>query len=118
MGDAMHGDRVKPGRAREPPRTGRRQTANCARDDRARLERAHRRVVGRLARGPSFAFVTPTDPRISRDVAIPSADLHAAREGDLVVAEITTYPTDGQGFQGGSFMCSGAPAIPRSIPTW
>jgi ribonuclease R len=57
-------------------------------------------VVGRVARGPSIAFVRPTDPRISRDVAIGSEHLSGARDGDLVIAEISGYPEARQGFQG------------------
>ncbi|MFZ5861557.1 MAG: ribonuclease R [Nitrospirota bacterium] len=103
MGAAMHGDRVEAlvetrpaprGRAR--PRTEERRQGRIVRV----VERARREVVGRLARGPSFLFVVPTDPRISRDVAIPTAELHGAREGDLVVAEITACPEARQGFLG------------------
>ncbi len=103
MGEAMHGDRVEAQIEHREPR----QTRGRPRDRERRqgrilrvLEHAHRQVVGRLARGPAFAFVTPTDPRINRDVVIPSAHLHGAHEGDLVVAEITTYPADQKGFQG------------------
>jgi ribonuclease R len=103
MSDAMHGDRVEalvetpaPARAR---RGGPREERRQGRIVRV-VERARREVVGRLARGPSFLFVVPTDPRISRDVAIPAADLHGAREGDLVVAEITSYPEARRGFEG------------------
>lgn len=103
MGDAMHGDRVEAmveareashGRGRH--RDGERRQGRIVHV----LERARRQVVGRVARGPAFPFVVPTDPRISRDVAIPSGDLHGAREGDLVVAEITAYPSARQGFHG------------------
>jgi ribonuclease R len=105
MGEAMHGDRVEvqvehrePGRGRE---RGRRQDSDRRQGTIVRvLERARRQVVGRVARGPFFLFVTPTDPRISRDVMIPSADLHGAADGDLVVVEITAYPADEKGFTG------------------
>ncbi len=133
MGEAMHGDRVEaqiehrtPRPTRGRPRERERRQGRII----GVLERAHRQVVGRLARGPAFAFVTPTDPRISRDVAIRSADLHGAHEGDLVVAEITAYPKDQQGFQGRIVQVlgrSGDPALdtdmviaefdlPRSFP--
>ncbi len=103
MGEAMHGDRVEasiehPGtrRGRGPRREGERRQGRIVRV----LERARRQVVGRVTRAPSFAFVRPTDPRISRDVAIRSEHLSGAREGDLVIAEITSYPEARQGFQG------------------
>jgi ribonuclease R len=103
MGDAMHGDRVEAlVEAREAPHGRRRPRERERRQGRIVhvLERARRQVVGRVARGPAFPFVVPTDPRISRDLAIPSKDLHGAREGDLVVAEITDYPSARQGFHG------------------
>jgi ribonuclease R len=103
MADAMHGDRVEalvetrpPARGRARPRTEERRQGRIVRV----LEHARREVVGRLTRGPAFLFVVPTDPRISRDVAIPAAELHGAREGDLVVAEITASPAGRQGFHG------------------
>jgi ribonuclease R len=103
MADAMHGDRVEalvetrpPARGRARPRTEQRRQGRIVRV----LEHARREVVGRLVRGPAFLFVVPTDPRISRDVAIPTAELHGARDGDLVVAEITAGPAGRQGFHG------------------
>jgi ribonuclease R len=103
MGDAMHGDRVEAlVEAREAPHPRGRRREGERRQGRIVhvLERARRQVVGRVARGPAFPFVVPTDPRISRDVAIPSGELRGAREGDLVVAEITVYPAARHGFEG------------------
>jgi ribonuclease R len=105
MADAMHGDRVEAQiEPRKPQARGRQMRARDVDRRQGRilrvLERTRRRVVGRLTRGPAFLFVVPTDPRISRDVAIPPADLHGARDGDLVVAEITAYPEGRQGFSG------------------
>jgi ribonuclease R len=65
MGEAMHGDRVEAQIEHREPR----QTRGRPRDRERRqgrilrvLEHAHRQVVGRLARGPAFAFVTPPTP--------------------------------------------------------
>jgi ribonuclease R len=106
LGEAMHGDRVealieprKDGRGRRPRGPARGEERRQGRILRV-IERARRQVVGRLVRGPSFLFVVPTDPRISRDVTIPSEDLHHAREGDLVIAEMTEYPSERRGFVG------------------
>lgn len=103
MGEAMHGDRVEAAiehrEARHP--RGRRRDNDRRQGRIVRvLERARRQVVGRVARGPSFAFVRPTDPRISRDVAIRPEQLSGASDGDLVIAEITEYPEERRGFQG------------------
>lgn len=104
MGDAMHGDRVEALVEPRPPARGRQGVPRAEERRQGRIVRvlgqARRQVVGRLSRGPSFLFVVPTDPRISRDVTIPPAELHGAREGDLVIAEITEVPTGRQGFQG------------------
>jgi ribonuclease R len=104
MGDAMHGDRVEALVETRPPARGRRGPPRAEERRQGRVVRvlghARRQVVGRLSRGPSFLFVVPTDPRISRDVTIPPAELGGAHEGDLVIAEITAVPTARQGFQG------------------
>ncbi len=61
------------------------------------LDRAHRQVVGRFERGRSpsgeFGFVVPQNPRILHDVYIAPELVLNAQEGDLVVAELLTYPT-------------------------
>jgi ribonuclease R len=103
MDQAMHGDRVEvrierprgPSRPRRGPPKERRQGTIVR-----VVEHARREVVGRVSLGPHLAFVAPSDARISRDVAIPAGGLKHAREGDLVVAEITRYPTDRGGFEG------------------
>ena len=61
------------------------------------LERAHRQVVGRFERGRAasggFGFVIPQDHKIHHDVYIAPQQALDARDGDLVVAELVTYPT-------------------------
>jgi len=61
------------------------------------LERAHRQVVGRFERGRAasggFGFVIPQDHKIHHDVYIAPQQALDARDGDLVVAELLTYPT-------------------------
>ncbi len=103
MDQAMHGDRVEvrverprqSSRAQRGPQKQRRQGTIIR-----VVEHARREVVGRVSLGPHLAFVAPSDARISRDVAIPAGGLKGAREGDLVVAEVTQYPIEGRGFEG------------------
>ena len=92
--DAMHGDRVvarvelHKGEARREGRIIR------------VLERAHRQIVGRFEPGKEFGFVVPTDKRIVHDVYISPGDVNGAKAGQVVVAEILTYPTRTRNPQG------------------
>jgi ribonuclease R len=98
MGNAMDGDRVKV------------QILAIKADGRREgvigevLDRAHRQVVGRFERGRSpaggFGFVIPQNPRILHDVYIAPELTLKAQEGDLVVAELLTYPTPQRNPQG------------------
>lgn len=87
FGPAVHQDRVI-ARIRGAAGDGRRAEGEIIRV----LERAHRRVVGRLERRRHFAFVVPVDPRLDFDVIIPAADLGGAVPGEIVVAEVTAWP--------------------------
>jgi ribonuclease R len=53
-----------------------------------------------VTHGQQFAFVVPTDTRLTRDLALTPDQLSGAQEGDLVVAEILRYPTDRRGAEG------------------
>jgi ribonuclease R len=98
MGNAMDGDRVRV------------QILAIKKDGRREgiisevLERAHRQVVGRFERGRSpfseFGFVVPQNPKILHDVYIAPELALNAQEGDLVVAELLTYPTPQRNPQG------------------
>ena len=56
------------------------------------LERFHSRIVGRFERGKNFGFVIPSDRKISHDIYIPPKLFNKAKDGDVVVAKIITYP--------------------------
>ncbi len=56
------------------------------------LEHAHRQVVGRYEQGYHFDYVVPWHPNITQDIFIPPHS-HKATPGQIVVAEITGYPT-------------------------
>ncbi len=86
MREAMHRDRVIV--RVEGENRGRREGALVR-----VLERAYRQVVGRYETGRRFGFVRPTDRRLWHEIAIPMGDDAGARPGQLVVAEITGYPS-------------------------
>src|SRR6478672_8855760 len=87
LNQAMHGDRV------------------VARIERTRGDRAEGRIVRILERGSSTivgrfdvdesgaGYLVPFDRRLIMDVQIPAEDRHDAAPGDMVVAEITRWPT-------------------------
>ncbi len=91
LNQAMHGDRV---------------VARLERvsDDRAEgrivrvLERGSATVVGRFDVDPlGLGFVVPFDRRLIMDVQIPSGEHLDAAPGDMVVVEITRWPTPTRG---------------------
>ncbi len=87
MRTVMHGDRVM-ARVTGVDRRGRREGAVIE-----VLERARIRLVGRYKIAQRMGFVAPEDRRITQDVLIPSGEEGGAREGQIVVAEITQPPT-------------------------
>ncbi|GAB4353740.1 MAG: ribonuclease R [Gammaproteobacteria bacterium] len=58
------------------------------------LERANHRVVGRLRQEGGVAFVVPDNRRLVHELLIAPEDLGEAKPGQIVVAEITSYPED------------------------
>ncbi len=57
------------------------------------LERAHSTIVGRLHIDGDTAMLVPSNPR-TQDVLIPKKDLGKARQGQMVVAEMVTPPSE------------------------
>jgi len=57
------------------------------------LERANRKVVGRLFIEHGVAFLIAENKRINQDILITPEGLHGAAEGQVVVAEILEQPT-------------------------
>lgn len=89
MGDAMDGDRVQV-QIRAIKSGGRREGIITQ-----VLERAHHQVVGRFEqeRIGKGGFVIPQNPKLCHDVYIPAQETQEAKDGDLVVARLLTYPT-------------------------
>ena len=87
MRSLLHGDRIV-ARPAGIDRRGRREAALVE-----VLERNTERVVGRFFREREFGFVDPDNRRIHQDVLIPPGGMGGAREGQIVVAELTEQPT-------------------------
>lgn len=89
---AMHGDRVV-------ARVEHRGDDNRGEGRIVRiLERAARDLVGRFDLDESgLAYVVPFDRRLIMDVHIPSGEWAAAKVGEMVLVELTRWPTSARG---------------------
>ncbi len=58
------------------------------------LERANQRVVGRFFVEGGVATVAPDNRRLIHELLVPTEATGGARHGQIVVAEITQYPTE------------------------
>ncbi len=92
--EAMHGDRVV-ARIERHKGEGRREGSIIR-----ILERAHHQIVGRFESGRDLAYVIPSDRRLIHDICIPLDQVGRAEDGDVVMAEILSYPTKGRGPEG------------------
>jgi ribonuclease R len=91
LNQAMHGDRVV---ARLERVNGERAEGRIVRI----LERGSTTVVGRYDLDASgMGYVVPFDRRLIMDVHIPSDERMDAKAGDMVVVEITRWPTAARG---------------------
>jgi ribonuclease R len=57
------------------------------------LERNTKTVAGRLYMESGVGFVVPDSKRLSKDIIIPSSEIHQAKQGQMVVAEVLDQPT-------------------------
>src|SRR5690606_19508800 len=57
------------------------------------LERARKRLVGRLHRDRNFLIVTPADRRIAHGVLVAQKDAKGAESGQVVVVELLEHPS-------------------------
>ncbi|CAN5624583.1 ribonuclease R [soil metagenome] len=91
LNQAMHGDRVV---ARLERMSEDRAEGRIVRI----LERGSATVVGRFDRDAlGLGFVVPFDRRLIMDVEIPSGDQREASAGEMVLVEITRWPTSARG---------------------
>ena len=85
--EALHGDRVV---ARVEHQRGDRAEGRIIRI----LERANSRLVGRYEQEESgFGYVVPFDRRVLADVQVPKGEARHAQSGEMVVVELTRWPT-------------------------
>ena len=95
--EAMHGDRVLVRIERQSERGPEGRIVRI-------IERAHGTIVGRFETDPSgpsgVAHVVPFDRRVTTEVQIPSGRSSSAEPGDMVVVEITRWPTASRGAVG------------------
>jgi ribonuclease R len=89
--EAMHGDRVLARIERKPPEG--RLEGRIIRI----LERGNSAIVGRFVLESGIGYVQPFDRRILADVHIPTGSSADAEPGEMVVAEVTTWPTPTRG---------------------
>src|ERR1700737_4523513 len=89
--EAMHGDRVLVRIERKPPEG--RLEGRIIRI----LERGNSAIVGRFVLESGLGYVQPFDRRILTDVQIPTGSSADAEPGEMVVAEVTTWPTPTRG---------------------
>jgi len=91
LSEAMHGDRVLVRVERHTPRGLEGRIVRI-------VERAHDTVVGRFeSDAAGLAYVVPFDRRITADIHVPSGQGGAAEPNDMVVVQITRWPTATQG---------------------
>jgi ribonuclease R len=85
--EAMHGDRVV-ARVESIRMKGREGSVIRI------LERGLHKVVGKFMREKIYSYIIPEDERIIQEVFIPEGETKRARPNQMVVAEITKYPTE------------------------
>jgi ribonuclease R len=92
--EAMHGDRVV---ARVERKTEKGLEGRIIRI----LERSQQTVVGRFdVDGSGLGYVTPFDRRVVADIQVPPGEWSSAAPGEMVVVEITRWPSATRGPMG------------------
>ncbi|ERI89888.1 ribonuclease R [Clostridiales bacterium oral taxon 876 str. F0540] len=87
MNGAMHGDKVICKVTKEE-QGGKRREGEIIRI----LQRGSKTIIGTYEDSKNFGFVVPDDKRIYQDIFIPKSDRNGAKTGQIVIAEITTWP--------------------------
>ena len=107
--EAMHGDRVV-ARIESIQRKGKEGSVIRI------LERKTRKVVGKFMRAKNYSYIIPEDERILQEVFIPEGETKRARPNQIVVAEITQYPTERERPEGRITHILGYPDDPEIEP--
>jgi ribonuclease R len=87
LNGAMHGDKVVAKVTREENKG-----KKCEGEIIRILERANKTIIGAFEDSKNFGFVVPEEKRIYQDIFIPKESKSGAKTGDIVIAEITTWP--------------------------
>ncbi len=61
------------------------------------IERAVKKVVGKVEKSKKHCFVIPEDKRIRYDIILTHEDCKKVEDGDYVVVEIVSYPSETRG---------------------
>jgi len=61
------------------------------------IERAVKKVVGKVEKSKKHCFVIPEDKRIRYDILLTHEDCKKVEDGDYVVVEIVSYPSETRG---------------------
>jgi ribonuclease R len=85
--EAMHGDRVV-ARVESIRKKGKEGSVIRI------LERKTHKIVGKFMRAKNYCYIIPEDDRILQEVFIPEGETKRARPNQIVVAQITQYPTE------------------------
>ncbi len=110
--DAMHGDRVAVRIGDLRKRRGKGREGGIVRI----LERGAKRIIGRFIPDDGFGRVVPDDDRYLFEIIIPKKRTMKARKGQVVVAEITQYPTIAKNPEGRIIHILGYPGDPEVVP--
>ena len=84
---AMNGDRILVQITRED-KNGKKREGEVIQI----LERGNTKIIGVYEDSKNFGFVIAEDTRISQDIFISKKDRNGAKDGDVVVVEITKWP--------------------------
>jgi ribonuclease R len=107
--EAIHGDRVvaRVESVRKKGREGRIIRI---------LERGLRKVVGKFMKATHYSYLIPEDERFLQEVYIPEGETKRAKPNQIVVAEITRYPTGRARPEGRVTHILGYPDDPEIVP--
>lgn len=104
--EAMHGDRVV-ARVESVWKKGREGRVIRI------LERKRRTLVGKFMKGRNYSYVIPEDERILQEIYIPEGETKRARPNQIVLVEITRFPTERSSPEGRITQILGSPDDPE-----